>query len=248
MKVKKKKESKTTAIIKSLFADLLFPRRCVMCDEITDDRSRGVCRSCAKKIVYISPPYCPKCGRSLGDTEEEFCADCLKKKHRYIQGTALYEYGDVADSLYRFKYRSRSEYALFFGKELAEKKGAWLRAVNPDALVPVPIHGSRKRKRGYNQAQLIADELARYIKIPVENQLVVRTRKTMPQRKLSDRQRQNNLKKSFKILQNDVKLNTIVIVDDIYTTGSTIDAIAQVLTEAGVKKIYYMALAIGRGC
>lgn len=234
--------------IKMFFVDLFFPRRCAICDEIADDRKRGVCRCCAEKIVYITPPYCMKCGKTLGDEKDEYCSDCIKKKHKYIQGTVLYEYGNMADSLYRFKYCSRSEYALFFGQEMAEKKGEWLRALKPDALVPVPIHKSRKRKRGYNQAQMITQELSRLTKIPMENHLVVRTKQTLPQRKLSDRQRQNNLKKSFKILQNDVKLSTIVIVDDIYTTGSTIDAIAEVLSEAGVKKIYYMALAIGRGC
>ena len=120
--------------------------------------------------------------------------------------------------------------------------------IKPDALVPVPIHASRKRMRGYNQSELIARELSRHTKIPVNCDLVTRIKKTLPQRELSESERQNNLKKAFKILQNDVKLSTIVIVDDIYTTGSTIDAMAEALSGIGVKRIYYMALAIGRGC
>ena len=225
----------------------MFPLRCVVCDEITDNKKAGVCYECAKKIVYIKPPFCMKCGKQLGDEGEEYCADCSRKKHFYLQGAALYEYGSMADSLFRFKYASRAEYALFFGRELWEKRGRWLISLKPDALVPVPVHGSRKRQRGYNQASLIAKELSKLSGIPVNEELIVRTKRTKAQKELSERQRQNNLKKAFKILQNDVKLNTIVIIDDIYTTGSTIDAMAELLLRAGVSKVYYMVMAIGRG-
>ena len=117
----------------------------------------------------------------------------------------------------------------------------------PDALVPVPIHFSRKRKRGYNQAELIARELSKHSGIPMNTQLIRRQGRTRPLKGLSYVERQNNLKRAFKIYKNDVKLNTIVIIDDIYTTGSTIDTITRVLHEAGIAKIYYMALTIGRG-
>ena len=227
--------------------DLLFPRRCAVCDNITDRFGSGVCRGCKEKIVYIKAPFCMKCGKQLQSEEEEFCLDCRKKKHEYIQGTALYDYGSMADSLFRFKYAGRQEYAEFYGRELYEKKAEWLAAVRPDALIPVPVHISRKRKRGYNQAELITRALSEHSGIPVNTKLVSRVRKTLPQKNLSERERQNNLKRAFKIRQNDVKLSTIVIIDDIYTTGSTIDAMAQVLKSAGIQKVYYMALAVGRG-
>ena len=83
--------------------------------------------------------------------------------------------------------------------------------------------------------------------IPVETKLVKRVRKTAPMKDLSVRERQNNLKRAFKICRNDVKLSTIIIIDDIYTTGSTIDAMCYELRKAGVVKIYYAALAIGKG-
>ena len=119
--------------------------------------------------------------------------------------------------------------------------------INPDALIPVPIHSSRMRSRGYNQAELVARELSRHSGIPVNTKLIQRVKRTKPLKSLSHSERQNNLKRAFKILQNDVKLNTIVIIDDIYTTGSTIDAMTGVLNDAGVKNVYYMALTIGRG-
>lgn len=227
--------------------DLLFPRRCPICDNVTGWHDGGVCPSCLQKIVYIREPFCMKCGKQLGGAGEEFCGECLRKKHEYIQGMALYDYGSMADSLFRFKYAGRQEYADFYGRQLYERRGAWLAALKPDALVPVPIHSSRKRKRGYNQAELIARALSRRSGIPVNAKLVCRVKKTLPQKNLSERERQNNLKKAFKIRQNDVKLSTIVIIDDIYTTGSTIDAVSRALKDAGVQKVYYMALAVGRG-
>ena len=233
--------------VKINLLDLLYPRRCVVCDEIVDQMGESVCRKCSNKIIYIKEPYCMKCGKQLKKEEQEYCGDCQKKKHDYIQGTALYDYGSMADSVFRFKYAGRMEYAKFYGRELYRKKAQWLSMVRPDALVPVPIHPSRKRKRGYNQAELIAKELSRCSGIPLNTQLIHRVERTKPLKNLSHLERQNNLKRAFKLCKNDVKLNTIVIIDDIYTTGSTIDAMAQTLHKAGITEIYFMTLTIGRG-
>lgn len=130
---------------------------------------------------------------------------------------------------------------------MARILGKRILALHPDALVPVPIHAEKKRQRGYNQAELIAAELGRLLHVPVETKLIKRVQKTKPMKDLSAQERQNNLKRAFKICKNDVKLNTIIIIDDIYTTGSTIDAMAHELRLAGVKYIYFAALAIGNG-
>ncbi|MCI9663433.1 MAG: ComF family protein [Lachnospiraceae bacterium] len=227
--------------------DLVYPKRCVVCDGITEEPKRAVCRGCEGKIVHIRAPFCMKCGKQLQAAEEELCEGCRTKRHFFVQGTALYDYGSMADSIFRFKYCGRQEYAAFYGRQLAEQKAMWLGAVRPDALIPVPVHASRRRKRGYNQAELIAAELSKHTGIPVNTTLIVRVRKTLPQKGLGGRERQNNLKKAFKIRENDVKLKTIVIIDDIYTTGSTIDAMAEVLRTAGIQKVYFMVLAAGRG-
>ena len=226
--------------------DLVYPKRCVVCDEVTEEPKREVCRGCEGKIVYIRAPFCMKCGRQL-QAEEELCEGCRTKRHSFVQGTALYDYGSMADSIFRFKYCGRQEYAAFYGRQLAEKKGMWLGAVRPDALIPVPVHPSRRRSRGYNQAELIAEQLSKRTGIPVNTTLIVRARKTLPQKGLGGRERQNNLKRAFKILRNDVKLNTIVIIDDIYTTGSTIDMLTATLQAAGIRNVYFAVLAIGRG-
>ena len=233
--------------VKISLLELLYPKRCVVCDEVADQTGNPICRKCKDKIIYIKEPYCMKCGKQLKKEEQEYCSDCQKKKHEYIQGTALYDYGSMSDSVFRFKYAGRMEYAKFYGKELYQKKLQWLSVIRPDALVPVPIHSARKRKRGYNQAELIARELSRYSGIPLNTKLIRRAERTKPLKNLSYLERQNNLKRAFKLWKNDVKLNTIVIIDDIYTTGSTIDAMARVLHEAGITRVYFMTLTIGRG-
>ena len=230
-----------------ILLDLLFPARCPVCDGIIDRIGENVCRKCRDKIIYIKEPYCMKCGKQLKRDEQEYCTDCKRTHHYYIQGTALYDYGSMADSIFRFKYAGRMEYAKFFGEELYREKKSWLTSVRPDALVPVPAHPSRKRRRGYNQAELLARELSKCSGIPINTRLICRAGKTKPLKNLSRFERQNNLKKAFKIRRNDVKLNTIVIIDDIYTTGSTIDAMAKAMQEAGIASIYFITLAIGRG-
>ena len=226
--------------------DLLFPKRCPICDGIVGFRKGYVCPQCLGKIKPVNGPVCMKCGKPLSD-EEEYCLDCRKKKHLFCRGAAVFQYRSIAIAIYRFKYGGRQEYAFFFGKCMARRLGEQFKRWKADALVPVPIHSSRKRERGYNQAELLAREISAWTGIPVRCDLIARRKKTAPQKNLNDAQRQNNLKRAFKIIKNDVKLNTIVIIDDIYTTGSTIDTMTATLQEAGIKNIYFAVLAIGAG-
>ena len=117
-----------------------------------------------------------------------------------------------------------------------------------DALVPVPLHPARKRKRGYNQAELLALEIGKQLGLRVENNWLIRTKNTVPQKLLNGQERQNNLKKAFNIGRNDVKLyDRIILVDDIYTTGTTLDEIAALLKSHGVSEVYCVTLACGAG-
>ncbi len=114
-------------------------------------------------------------------------------------------------------------------------------------MIPVPIHRIRRAKRGYNQAQEYATELSKYCGIPVMSDIIKRKKSTVPLKKLGEAERKNNLKKAFIIAPNVVKLKSIIIVDDIYTTGATIDAMARLLKEAGVDSIMFVTVAIGSG-
>lgn len=170
----------------------------------------------------------------------------MEYEHKFTQGRALCEYRSIRQSLYRFKYKGRQEYAEVYGALLAAYLGDTIRSWNPDVLIPVPLHRARQRRRGYNQAELLAAELGKRLGIPADGKIVRRIKKTVPQKQLNRQMRQNNLKKAFKITRNDVKLSTIIIIDDIYTTGSTVDALAGIFREAGTENIYFITLAIGR--
>ncbi|MGN1147944.1 MAG: double zinc ribbon domain-containing protein [Lachnospiraceae bacterium] len=226
---------------------LLFPQRCPVCDEPVRIRDGLICRTCKDKLIRVKDPFCLKCGKPLAAMDQEYCRDCREKSHFYCKGRALYEYESVAGAIYRFKYGGRQEYAVYFGAEMAKGLEDFIRRAAPDGLVPVPLSKSRFNRRGYNQAALLAREIGRRLDIPVYEHLVKRVINTVPQKGLNPSARQNNLKRAFKITENDVELSTIIIVDDIYTTGSTIDAVAEVLLQAGVKKIYFVALAVGAG-
>lgn len=226
--------------------ELLYPGRCPVCDDYTPFGSL-ICQECLPKINYVKTPKCYKCGKELQSQEEELCYDCRRKNHLFIQGRALFDYHCMAASLYRFKYAHRQEYAAFYADQIAEYLGEIIRSWNCEALVPVPIHATRMYTRGYNQAERLASEIGRRLSIPVEKDLLKRVRATTAQKELDDTERQINLKNAFKIGKDSVKLKSAIIIDDIYTTGSTIDACTQVLITAGVKRVYFITLAIGKG-
>lgn len=231
--------------MQQVFSELLFPRRCPVCDDIVKPWGELCCPDCVKKLENLGSDYCMKCGKGLSDRETEYCHDCRKYTHKFIRGRSLYRYESVAGSLFRFKYQGRQEYADFFGEELYRHLGNDIRAMNAEAIVPVPLHKSRLNERGYNQSLLLGKALAKRMGLPCLDKIAVRHKKTVSQKQLNYAERQNNLKKAFKLCVNDVKLNTVIIIDDIYTTGSTVDALSEVFLENGVENVYVIALAAG---
>ncbi len=228
-------------------ASLLYPSRCPVCDQLLGVGVQRMCPACRQRVQYLSGPLCCQCGKKLSDREAEYCGDCSRKRHLFTAGRGLYEYEDIASALYRFKYDGRREYARFFGRELARQLGNYIRSLEPDGLVPIPMYPAKERRRGYNQAGLLAQTLGRELGLPVYSKLVTRNRNTRPLKELNSEERQNNLKRAFNLEQNGVKLKTIILVDDIYTTGSTMDQVSAVLLGGGCKRVYFVTLAVGAG-
>jgi ComF family protein len=175
------------------------------------------------------------------------CHDCNIRKPEYNYGRALYEYRSVKDSIHRFKNVSRIEYGRYYGRKMAELLAKEIEQMRAEAIVPVPLHKDKYTYRGYNQAEVLAREISEYHNIPLVNDLIIRVEKSEDQKQLDAFQRQNNLKKAFHITQNDVKLKDIIVVDDVYTTGSTINTISSLLKEHGAENVYFLTLAIGKG-
>lgn len=226
--------------------DMVFPSRCAVCDQVLPWGQRDICLECKANIQYLGNQVCFRCGKKVRE-EEEYCYDCRRRKHEFDQGRALFSYEFIRPSLYRFKYAGRKEYARFYAKSIAKEFISQTQIWQPQALLPVPIHPARRKKRGYNQAEEIAKELGRIWNLPVVTNLIYRTKNTRPMKEIVGTDRQNNLKKAFKLGTNDVKLNTIIIIDDIYTTGSTIDAVAGECRKAGIKNIYFITVSVGNG-
>ncbi|MCM1307091.1 MAG: ComF family protein [Butyrivibrio sp.] len=212
------------------------------------DGRTWLCEGCGDKITYIRQPMCFKCGKQLDSEERELCRDCTVKKHNFDRGVAAFGYSDaMKKSMYAFKYGNRREYAAFYAKTLLERYGGIVRGWNAQAVVPVPLHPSRYRSRGYNQAEVLAREIGRLTGIAVDAGTLVRTKKTTPQKELSGRERNINIENAFQIAKSVVKYKSIIIVDDIYTTGATIDECALTLKAGGADRVYFMSVCIGNG-
>lgn len=203
--------------------------------------------------------------RNFDDTTKEYCQECLKrgyvhssqhgnslqrsenqKNSSIVMGKALYLYrGDIKQTMYRFKYSNKREYAYFFAKQAVERYPELFFDTRIDAIIPVPMYIPKKRRRGYNQAESFAHALSEFTAIPVDTKLVQRIKDTTPQKELNDIERKNNLKNAFQIRKSVVKYNKVIVVDDIYTTGSTIETVAEELKYMGIHQIYVFCICIG---
>lgn len=226
---------------------MIYPRRCPICGEIVEENLLA-CETCQKNIKKIEYPTCFKCGKMVEVADIEYCFDCMRIPKSYVKGFPVYAYsGSIKDSLASFKYNNKREYALFYATSIFDSYKEQLLRIGIDGIIPVPVHKSRLRKRGYNQAYLIANELGRLLNIRVYKDVVKRVIKTAPQKELNDKERIKNLKSAFKIALDGVQLKKVLIVDDIYTTGATIEAITHLLLEVGIEEVYYTSVCIGKG-
>lgn len=226
--------------------ELLFPRRCPVCDDAV--KGGLCCTRCREVLSKVRPPYCISCSKHVSSQQNAlFCYDCAKVHKNFDRGYALFEYASAHDSIHMFKNRGRCEYADYYADCIWENYEEEIRKMEADALIPIPMHPDKMRKRGYNQATLLAKALEKKCKIPVREDILYRRRKTTVQKHLNHAERQNNMKKAFHIAQNDVKLSNIILIDDVYTTGSTINEAAGLLKECGVSNVYFIAIAIGYG-
>lgn len=229
---------------------LVFPKRCPGCHEILEnlftEEQKNFCPDCQKKIHLIKQPVCLRCGKQLRDETKEFCGDCRKEKREFLQGKAVYRYsGPMKEAMYRFKYSNCRAYAGSFADDTVLRYTDWIQTIQPDAIIPIPMYPGKKRRRGYNQAEVFARELSRRWQIPLNTKQLKRCRDTMPQKELDDAGRRENLKNAFISRENDVQLNCILLIDDIFTTGMTMNAAAKALKAAGVCKVYCLCICTG---
>lgn len=230
------------------FLEILYPRKCPVCDRIIEPKGALICPACRRRVSIVREPRCLKCGKQIVDEDTEYCDSCKKRGHRYAYGLVLMNYDSVARKILAdLKYHSKRDNADYLAAEtVAQRKDEMMR-MQADFLIPVPIHRRRRRVRGFNQAELIARRLGERLELPVRTDLLKRVKNTLPQKELGSVGRLNNLLKAFAIQKaDDLTGKTVILVDDIYTTGSTAEACTRVLLAGGAKKVYLLNMASGK--
>ena len=217
--------------------DILFPRYCVGC------RREGsfICDSCLLYQPLVMPPVCPLCGRP--QASGILCSDCIRWKAEIDGIRSPYRFeGVIQQAVYQLKYKNLRSIAPMLAGLLYDLMK--LTPVRGDALVPVPLHKSRMRERGYNQSTLLAKELAKLSGLPIIQNSLVKREKSMPQAKSSNvEERKKNVSGVFSIRDGRLTGKAVILIDDVSTSGATLDACARALKEAGALSVWGLTLA-----
>ncbi len=229
--------------------ELLFPKRCPICGEIVLPKGKLFHAACLKKASFIREPFCINCGREIEEEGGELCRTCKSSKFAFDSGRCTFNYrGETAKAIHVLKNFGTCEYAEFFAYAAVYRHRLFLDRIKPEAIVPVPLHKKKLRKRGFNQAELIAEGITAITGIPTVN-LLKKTVNTKDQKSLDREHRKRNLSGAFDVSdalkKSELLPESVLIVDDIFTTGSTINACAAVLKKYGIKKVYFICAAAG---
>lgn len=226
--------------------NLVFPPRCLACQEAVGQNGT-LCAACWPRLRWLRAPHCARCGLPFAHTlgEGALCAGCLSAPSPVDRWRAALAYeGPVAELIGRFKYQD--------GTMLAPVLAEWMRQAGAelfdgaDLLLPVPLHWRRLLGRRYNQAGLLASRLGALVGLPVRMDLLRRTRHTTPQARMSRAARRRNVRGLFAVPKQRKQAlagRCVVLIDDVHTTGSTLEACARVLKRAGAKEVRCLTLA-----
>lgn len=223
------------------------------------NEAKGLKKIILKTLNQIFPPKCCMCNHINEKAETSIiCDDCRNIYSQYevdkefynekgkVIGFGIFRYdGIVRYLIQKMKFKKDKKIAYALG-DLSEKKAReFLSKHHVNFIVPIPIHKDRLKERGFNQTEIIAKVLSEKTGVPMRTDIVGRTRYTVPQSKLKNEERRDNVKDSFEIL-NDFDLNgkDIFLVDDIYTTGSTIEECSKVLYEHNTRKVYFLSVSV----
>ena len=224
--------------------DVLLPPRCLACAAAVDVPGR-LCGDCWADVDFIAAPYCHCCGLpfAFDEGEDVLCGACLRRPPAYDQARAVLRYNGVAASLVKgFKYYDRTHGAPAFAAWMGRSGAALLSLA--DAVTPVPLHRRRLFSRRFNQSALLARDIAASAGLAFEPDLLIRTRHTESQINFTWRGRAKNVSGAFAIRPGcAVESRKIILIDDVMTSGSTVNACAQALKRAGAASVGVLTLA-----
>jgi ComF family protein len=227
--------------------DLVFPPLCAFCGtSLIEDNTGEICPGCLRDIRFISPPICPTCGLPfpLEMGEGHLCGQCLGRQWHFGSARALGVYeGPIREAIHLLKYNGRS----FLAKPLVgllDRGYPFIEYGSYDLLVPVPLHPKRLRERGFNQALIVGRAIGRRTGIACEGFLLKKIRWSLPQINLSTKEREKNVKGSFTVADpGAVRGKRVLLIDDVMTTGSTVNECAGELLKAGAVGVDVFTLA-----
>ena len=225
-----------------------FPSFCKVCRALLEAPGEKIlCRSCLDKIQAHRSSYCLCCGRFFeGAGEPHLCLSCLNERPSFSvhRSGGLYR-GELKDIILLFKYRGDEILGKPLGRFLFESlKGEESLWWGVDAIVPVPLHPKRKRERGFNQAKILAKELSRLKGVPLEDLVLRKMKYVPPQTSLEREERAKNVRGVYAVLKSGkIRGKTLLLVDDVYTTGSTLKECSQELLKAGAKEVRAITVA-----
>lgn len=221
---------------------LLFPHKCFYCGKVLADEGY-VCEQCVSIIPHTGEELCPICGK-----QEEDCL-CQQAPTAYDGCTsALFYTREVAYGIHRYKYEGKSYYADYLAKLMAEKFSLRYGDTPIDLITYVPMHKTKRKQRGFCQTKLLADRLAQKLEILLDDSILVNTgRGNVQMEQHSLKARQENVKISFKLAKGaSVSEKAVLLVDDVLTTGSTLNRCAALLKKAGAREVYCITAAVTR--
>jgi len=230
------------------FLDLLFPPRCHICDrQMTVQRQSCICADCFTQLDYIQSPLCIRCGwqfEIFSGAKDHYCSDCLQDMPSFDTARSLLRYrSPLPDLLHRLKYRADSAVIGAIEAILAYNGKIWEQQ-KCELIIPVPLHAKRLRQRGFNQSQLLARLAFSGFQEKIAINLLLRAKNTTSQTGLSGLERRRNLKDAFFVTNtNMVKGRSVWLVDDVFTTGTTVSECSKILKKNGASEVHVWTLA-----
>jgi ComF family protein len=228
-------------------AQFLLPSQCSCCGQFLKEEQKGICPACLSGVRWITPPFCSICGTPFlsSDAPNHPCGACLKKNRNFTEARALgYYEGTLQEAIHRWKYEGKVHLSDLLGRWMAEGLERYWASSRFDLLAGVPLHLLRLRERGFNQALLLAAEISRRTGIPYEKRILRKTRPGSPLVSLSGAEREKEVRGAFLIAETGkVKGKSVLLIDDVYTTGATANECAKVLLRAGAERVCVLTLA-----
>ena len=229
-------------------ADLIFPPQCIECGLLLQDtRDIPFCASCFSEITFVHPPLCTSCGLPFQSQVEDnhLCSDCIASPPFFSAARAVGLYDKILlEAIHRFKYNRHILSGRALGKLMASYCYPLFEWSQNDLIIPVPLHPKRLRHRGFNQAVILGREIAVRFRLKLKVDTLRRCVHTLPQFDLGRNERGPNVKGAFEVRKpQEIEGRRIILIDDVYTTGSTVKECARTLLQAGAEEVAVLTLA-----